>query len=371
MNPHFTFTVVFGPAMENGFKIAATGENVPGNFYYRGNPLIALGPNNLIVVYSTTDIDGNKLSVNGVEFTASKSLAKSFGMNNYFVAQLSDNDYETLAGAKLPPPMAPAVPELVSHGRTPAETANRRFRSMINVYQHYRRQKSALSWSHYREYTWCRANRNTTKSWKRYQKDALVQQITKSYNNTRNWVNAWTMWCDWFDAQVVTENDFMAYHGITSVDSTGSSSFGEGLVTWSWRDRFESDVRVWKSFASKIRERVDDVREQLEMVDLTDPIQSLEDEIVSATSELGLESHEEFNARDDGFLWFTHPENDRLYRLRLSHLNYRGSGYRVSHEYGVREYAGNWMDNEYVSLELSALGVDVNTGGSSPDRSFV
>jgi hypothetical protein len=354
--------IKFGPS-RGGNKFAASYEgNVPTGSVQNGRLLALITSDPLFIIVSNDNLEGRTVEVNGVIMTVSNAPVAMYGPNVYG-ARISVEENNKLA--YVAPPTVPSMPD---DGRTPAESAYHRWKSMIPVFQHHRANKTFGSWDLGQEYFWSRANRYSTRSWRRIQKEYLEDTVINSYNKTNDWVNAWLTWCDWFDSHVVTEESFMSRYNITNVDSEGGSRTDGGA--WSWRQRYENEVRTWNRFGSRIRDEVEEVKSHLDAVDVSDPVQSVIEEIFSATTQLGLVPEDDMNDNDDGFLWFTHPDTPHLYRLRISSLNDRSRRYKITHAYVVNRHSRNWKDNPYVDISNLAIGIDANVGYSAPDHFF-
>ena len=246
--------------------------------------------------------------------------------------------------------------------RTPAETARQSYRKM-------RRNPGMrkLAREDIPEYIWLRSMRNMTHSWRNRRKDDFMDRIPDAIAEAQTWVDKHDAWIEWFKTQIPTEEKFTTAHGPLEVVEIGSGATRDN------NDVYASHLRIHRRFVSMVEEKVDAIRDQIELHDADDDDFGIYDEVVAAAEEVGLAPHVEYNDRDDGLIWFVDrddPDNENVYYFNLTNLHNSRYPYKVTLKVAPRAYpVNNWKNYQYADLSMTVLGVQ-HVPTSNPLRCF-
>ena len=340
-----------------------------------GRPILVLAPGNRVKAWGS-GLTSIGMTINEVDITG-KFVE---GNNGLYQAHLTAEEFNGIltspasTGSQMTsPPETPEQREYVNCLQkntefTPVELANMSWRDEIPVYQAWRRDSSVnFSPERRQQYFLLRGWRNYVTRWRNSVKSSLIDDIEDSLDSASIFIEKHETFLDWFEGQSPTEEDFTGRNGIDDVDSTGSYSGDGYTATFSWRQRYDNEVRMHTRLYNKIRNKVDAIKARVSnFVDIGEDdtvLDSVITEILSVGSELGLMPHESWNRRNDGVVWFTHSQTQKNYFFSLSSLR----GYNYTHSiqktfklsyYVQRNGIQTALRNQFADLRWSTIGTE-------------
>ena len=226
-------------------------------------------------------------------------------------------------------------------------------------YRELRRKWRRLGAEERQRYFFARIHRDYVKRWNSRDRENLIERRQQSVEETRTYVARWTEFLDWMEQYVKPSEERFAQVRGRSVDGTTTSDQGGNSASVKNRSVYDGDVRAYAFFTGRMRSRLDDVSDELDLAeDMSDGqtlLDNLIDEVHAAGMELGLDPHPQWVDGHDGAVWFVDQETGNTYFVLLSlFVEFCDVVYSLE---ARRSPDPRWVNHGLVDLTRTALDI--------------